>query len=232
MAEEKFTIRTRICNWWGKFKPIQRNFILVSIFLVMLPCLVVCIFYICTFSGGLSHDNADWGTFGDFVGGICSLFLTAMNIWIFYLLTRTISEQEAKREDVRQKFEALRFKLQKQEELIKNYSNAVEKTFSSIDLDTGLAVINTNTFDEVMHTYNQLRNFKSLLNTFDSQEYNRLLNNLRHIQNLLHDNGVDDEDFTDWAERMFSHYMALQRIERMLEAEYAQTLNDLTTLKV
>ena len=53
---------------------------------------IMIVFYIIHFNGGVSKNNSDWGFFGEYFGGIITPILTALNIYIFYKLTRTISE--------------------------------------------------------------------------------------------------------------------------------------------
>ena len=225
MAEENVTIMTRICNWWGQLKSIQRNFILASILLVILPCLVVCVFYLCTFNEGLSKDNADWGTFGDFVGGICSLFLTAMNVWVFYKLTVAISNQEEVRAKAQKQFEMLKIKLHKQEELISMFCNAKEQTFTMVDLDNGIATINSKAIDGIMETYYELKHSGLCLATFDTEEYNGICRTLQYAQRMIHGDEDENENRPDWDDLMCSLYLKLRKIERKLKAEYRQTLN-------
>lgn len=70
------------------YKDITIPFALIG--LVMGVLLVI---YFCKFNGGLSIYSNDWGNFGDFLGGIGVTLLTALNVYIFYRLTRQMNER-------------------------------------------------------------------------------------------------------------------------------------------
>lgn len=207
----------------------QKSFVAASI-LVTSACVAILVLYCCAFSGGLSDNSADWGAFGDFIGGTCSLFLTAMNIWIFYKLTVAIFHQGESHAKANMHLEMQKFRLQQQATLIGQFTQAKENTFSYINLDEGIADIKKENFDEVMRVYKELRNYGAWLHVLDSEDFKNAYDRLRHIQNLLHDSGVDDEDFSDWQERMYGLYMKLEQIERMLKEENRQTLNEIIAL--
>ena len=62
-------------NWW-------KIVFLISLFLPV-------IFYICNFSrNGFSDNPADWGTFGDYIGGVYSVVLTLALVYVTYILNK------------------------------------------------------------------------------------------------------------------------------------------------
>lgn len=52
---------------------------------------VVVVFYFANFHNGLSKTNADWGAFGDYVGGILNPVIAA---FAFYLIAKTYELQK------------------------------------------------------------------------------------------------------------------------------------------
>lgn len=59
MSDEKsFSLVERILNAFDKY----------AIFVAVIILFSVIVFYLVNFNQGLSKDNGDWGTFGDFFG--------------------------------------------------------------------------------------------------------------------------------------------------------------------
>ena len=83
MAQSSITIKKE-----PSYRDITLPFAFIGIFVVVLLAI-----YFYLFHGGFSMDSDDWGNFGDFFGGISVALLTAMNVYIFYRLTRQMNER-------------------------------------------------------------------------------------------------------------------------------------------
>ena len=75
----------------------QKSKVLILVLLGIL--IVFWILYACRFTGGLSSDQSIWGAFGDFFNGVISPIFAAINICIFWYLTKVIDAND----DMRQK---------------------------------------------------------------------------------------------------------------------------------
>jgi len=53
--------------------------------------------YFIFFHGNFSDDSNSWSNFGNYYNGVLTPLLTALNIYVFYILTKTISEIEESR---------------------------------------------------------------------------------------------------------------------------------------
>lgn len=74
-------------------KNLQRNVILCIIFV----SIFILAFYFFMFNGGLSKDSNSWSNFGDYVNGVLTPILTAINIYVFIKMTIAISGLEERR---------------------------------------------------------------------------------------------------------------------------------------
>lgn len=93
MSDEKsFSLVERILNAFDKY----------AIFVAVITLFSVIVFYLVNFNQGLSKDNGDWGTFGDFVGGTLNPIFA---LFAFLALLKTIrlqsKEMELTREELR-----------------------------------------------------------------------------------------------------------------------------------
>lgn len=50
---------------------------------------------------GISHDTSDWGTFGDYIGGVYSVVLTIVLAYITYIINKRDLHQKEKREIIK-----------------------------------------------------------------------------------------------------------------------------------
>lgn len=57
------------------------------------------LFYAWNFSSGLSNDQSIWAEFGDFFNGVVSPIFAAINICIFWYLTKAVEDSNNKRQD-------------------------------------------------------------------------------------------------------------------------------------
>jgi hypothetical protein len=79
-----------LCKNW-----IKRKWLLL---LAIVACIIPVIAYIIRFySYGFSKDPTDWGTFGDYIGGVYSVILSIIAIYVTYM----ISEREDKAKEKR-----------------------------------------------------------------------------------------------------------------------------------
>jgi len=60
-------------------KDLQRNVILCIVFV----SITILAFYFYMFNSGLSKDSNSWSNFGDYVNGLLTPFLTAINNYVF-----------------------------------------------------------------------------------------------------------------------------------------------------
>lgn len=64
--------------------------------IVVLFTSIVVVFYFVNFNTsikcGFSQHPADWGSFGSYITGVLSPILSGLNIYLFYVLTKTASE--------------------------------------------------------------------------------------------------------------------------------------------
>ena len=74
---------------------IKRNRLLL---LAILACIIPIIVYIFRFhSGGFSNNPADWGTFGDYIGGVYSVILSIIAIYVTYIIREREDKTKEKR---------------------------------------------------------------------------------------------------------------------------------------
>lgn len=74
-------------------KKLQRNVILCTV----LVFIIILAFYFYMFNSGLSKDSNSWSNFGDYVNGVLTPILTAINIYVFIKMTIAISGLEERR---------------------------------------------------------------------------------------------------------------------------------------
>ena len=71
-----------------------------GLFFMLLGFLIFFLFfYACNFSGGLSSEHDKWSQFGDFFNGVISPIFAAINICIFWYLTKVIDLNNDKRQE-------------------------------------------------------------------------------------------------------------------------------------
>jgi hypothetical protein len=70
----------------------------ISITINLLLVLLVVFFYICNFKNqDISDKSSDWGTFGDYIGGILNPLIGIMNLVVLIFISFLISDIESKR---------------------------------------------------------------------------------------------------------------------------------------
>ena len=74
-------------------KNLQRN-VFICVFVVSV---IILAFYFFMFNDGLSKDSNSWSNFGDYVNGVLTPILTAINIYVFIKMTIAISSLEERR---------------------------------------------------------------------------------------------------------------------------------------
>lgn len=76
-------------NW------LKRKWLLL---LAILACIIPIIIYMIRFSGHeFSKDPSDWGTFGDYVGGVYSVLLSIIAIYVTYMISGREDKSREKR---------------------------------------------------------------------------------------------------------------------------------------
>ena len=114
--------------------------------------LITLVIYLFKFNNGLSSSNADWGTFGDFMGGTLNPLFALFSLFaIIYSIKIQTEELELSREEL----EATREELTKSREAQEQQSESFKIQNKSIKLQSF-----ENTFfqlnDLLIHTKNQL----------------------------------------------------------------------------
>ena len=194
--------------------------------IVLILCLVVVGVYFYEFHGMLSDKAETWGAFGDFVGGICSLFLTAMNIWIFYELTKTIAKQDSEREQDKQEYEKLKQRVLIQSEEMQDFSDIVNELFSSISHEAGMCKIrDIDIFPELVHRLEQKKG-SEVFWTYQSPLFTKACQQLSNLNMAVHDEDYDWKEDT-YEERCYRKLTMLKEIERGLRQEYNVVLRRL-----
>ncbi|MFD1753568.1 hypothetical protein ACFSC6_00015 [Rufibacter sediminis] len=78
--------------------------------LILAILLVPIVFYVATFgSNELSGDTANWGTFGDFLGGVLNPFLSLLTLVATIYIAYVVSGHDTKRNEKALAFERSRF---------------------------------------------------------------------------------------------------------------------------
>ena len=94
-----------ITNW------IRLHFLLILIVTAVLPILIyVLMFYDCK----LSDNPADWGVFGDYIGGVYSVFIALLVVYVTRNLSRRDEEKRLKKEALREVYKQITNIQQKQ----------------------------------------------------------------------------------------------------------------------
>jgi len=71
-----------------------------ALFFILFGFLIVFwLFYVWQFHDGLSSDQSIWAEFGDFFNGVVSPIFAAINICIFWYLTKAVEENNKKRQE-------------------------------------------------------------------------------------------------------------------------------------
>lgn len=76
---------------YGKWLRIKQNWVkgVVLLLLIFMPIMV----YVFRFSGtGFSDNPADWGTFGDYIGGVYSVVLTIVLVYVTHVINKRDNE--------------------------------------------------------------------------------------------------------------------------------------------
>lgn len=94
-----------ITNW------MRSHFLLVLIVAAVLPILI----YVLKFHDyKLSNDPADWGVFGDYIGGVYSVLIALLVVYITRNLSRHDEEKRLKKEALREVYKQITNIQQKQ----------------------------------------------------------------------------------------------------------------------
>ena len=83
---------------------------------IVLTSIVILAFYFFMFNDGLSKDSNSWSNFGDYVNGVLTPILTAINIYVFIKMTIAISSLEERRTINANEIEEIRLEKEMQHE--------------------------------------------------------------------------------------------------------------------
>lgn len=90
---------------------LRSHFLLILIVAAVLPILI----YVLMFqSYSLSDDPADWGVFGDYIGGVYSVLIALLVVYITRNLSRRDEEKRLKKEALREVYKQITNIQQKQ----------------------------------------------------------------------------------------------------------------------
>lgn len=150
-----------------------------SVWCIVFFILITITFYFCKFHDGLSNNNSDWGYFGEYLGGLINPILTALNIYVFYRLTRTISD-----------FDKQNIKKQLTHSTYKEYQSKInDLTFKFLDSIQQLG---------------EIRKYKKdgVTDITLEPKYNDLANNMLHrikyfVDSFVTEVSIDEEDVNE-----------------------------------
>ena len=97
----------------------MKDFLLKNRVAIILSVVLIgfLLFYVWRFHGGLSSDQLHWSQFGDFFNGVVSPIFAAINIYIFWSLTKVIEDKndERHRENIKQEKAIMLMQFRKEE---------------------------------------------------------------------------------------------------------------------
>lgn len=97
--------------WNNILSWLRSHFLLILIVVAVLPILI----YVLMFhSYSLSDDPADWGVFGDYIGGVYSVLIALLVVYITRNLSRRDEEKKLKKEALREVYKQITNIQQKQ----------------------------------------------------------------------------------------------------------------------
>lgn len=94
----------------------SKNLQRIVILCIVLTSIVILAFYFFMFNDGLSKDSNSWSNFGDYVNGVLTPILTAINIYVFIKMTIAISSLEERRTINANEIEEIRLEKEMQHE--------------------------------------------------------------------------------------------------------------------
>ena len=186
----------------GKAKT-DRNILNVCI-LALFISLILIILYFVFFHNGFSNDSNSWSNFGDYLNGVLTPILTAVNIYVFIRLTTIISDIESKRaqealnqEENRSEKELQHDKLRLEREL-DNERNMLLMQLRKQELDSFVKIMDDILVLEKQHNIDEiaypiLRAYKYTeylsitgVKLFGIERDPKLRGLIRHLSNNLH----------------------------------------------
>ena len=107
----RIDVNTITYMWNNMLSWLRSHFLLILIVVAVLPILI----YVLMFhSYSLSDDPADWGVFGDYIGGVYSVLIALLVVYITRNLTRRDEEKRLKKEALREVYKQITNIQQKQ----------------------------------------------------------------------------------------------------------------------
>ncbi len=98
--KESSSMTKKEIRWDKKRKGLCGHFkIVLKMIFILFILLFPVILYINKFHGPLSNDSSDWANFGSYIGGVYSVVLTIVLVYVTHLLNAR-SEKDSKRREV------------------------------------------------------------------------------------------------------------------------------------
>ena len=161
-----------------------------------------------------SVNNTDWGGFGDFFWGLGNMLLTALNVYVFYKLTRSIGESEKDRDDAALNIQQRQFEFNQKMAILNDLRCAILEIYTKHDISEELRT----------EIYGVLNRIQVLRNLFSSNELAAKVSNLRNkIFNY------DSEVVDAWLEQNNKGEKIYIPIDKRV-VEILRGLNDVSTI--
>lgn len=138
----------------------------------------------------LSDDPNDWGTFGDYVGGLLNPLLSIVNILITYYIARIVSKFSEKESDKQEQAQLRVIKSQMRFEAWKDFKSEIDKLFAKIN-DSIIEQNHDLIKYFVSETVKSIESFKdNYVHLFDNNHnyHVPLVNELNSIVNQINNN--------------------------------------------
>jgi len=148
------------------FNYIKKNWYKLIILLFIIVALLGVIFYFCKFNYGFQENHAEWGNFGDFIGGVLGSTFGGISLISVFVL----------------------FKKQNDEEKFKNIQNFL-KEYRSKEMGEDLKklwgfYLNNSNKKSKKITFKEIKQDKKLCNKFDESLRKRYLNEHDKISDI------------------------------------------------
>ncbi|GEO02916.1 hypothetical protein AAE02nite_05800 [Adhaeribacter aerolatus] len=128
---------------------ISRNKLkLVTTFLVVLPLIPIFIYLLNFFDTSLSDNPSDWGTFGDFFGGILNSYFSLLTLLITIYIAYEISNLEEKRNERNLSFERRKLLTELRESEFRRIGSELRK-LGDLGEESGRGKILQNVYSQV-----------------------------------------------------------------------------------
>ena len=172
--------------------------------------IIMILLYFIQFSGRLSDDNADWGTFGDYLSGIFAVF----NLGVVVLLTLYVSHKED-----------LRDKLAKDEQEIRNQKDLeFQRERSERELGVQRKILLSNArFDELNRYISDLQEVRKFKTEMEPDHMLIITSDLINLNSQFSTNNPLFPIFEE--ERFKSHFKKIDELlHRIADEAYSDNV--------